>query len=598
MSVPANSLLDGFLENVQTTLDRSTLDKPSWVISNFRNPKDARKPWSFEDHEYQIEILGAGDTVHTVTGQKCAQVGFSTLEIIDTLTFAAIHDSLKAAYILPSAKFAQEFSQLRVDPIIVESPRIRSMLSGDTDNKSAKKIGSCFIVFRGTSGEAQAISIDLDLLVIDEVNFCNPKILSSFSSRLQHSDLKLRRMFSTPTLPGYGISKLVEQGSKGIYSVRCSHCNTVVFPDFFRDLRGVKLFKYLNQVEKQPTDLRPDDIAPLKDYLADHPTDVHLACEKCGRSLEPSLRDASRREWVHEHPERFREGNRSYYVRPFDVPKYNPTQEVLLSMGEYTYADFVNFRLGLPHESSDNSFMVEQIKRYCTIQQVPIQVLLSGSYRESLRGRRTFIGADLGKTNHVVIGIENYSGSLEIICCCTVDTAELRELFGEAHFGKWLEKLFVAITATKMVIDSAPSYEPALYTFSRLPLNTSFGAYYVQRTPGKTDIYDFKENQGSANICRTEHFDELASVMNAGNILLPTDSETKGVLNHLGNFKKIKVTNSKGVVTEIWQNTGGPDHYTHAIGYLWAAYSSTAKRNRGGGGNVVPFPTISTVRMK
>jgi len=592
----SNPLLIDLIDNVRSSIDRTSVDYATWLCNNFQNPKRPQEPWSFKDHEFQVEIASAGDDVHTLDAQKCAQVGLSTIEILSLLAFAALHDSLKAAYVLPTAKFAQDFVQLRFDPIIRQSPRISSLLSNANDNKSMKQVGTCHLVFKGTSGESQAISVDLDMLMVDEVNFCNAKVLSSFSSRLQHSDLRLFRRFSTPTLPGFGISLLAKEGSMGRYLVKCLHCGHWCAPSFFRDLRGRNLQAFLARFEKSATDIRPADISHLQDWFREAPggNDAHLVCEHCQRNLEASLRDASRRQWVHESPTKFKEGHRSYYVKPFDLPKYNATPEVLLSMKDYTYGDFVNFRLGEEHESAENSFLVNLIKSYCTVPPTPIGNILAGASGHA--PGTLYIGSDLGKTNHVAIGREGASGQLEVICFCTVDVAQLREMFGEANFGKWLAKVFLGGKARRMVLDSAPSYEPALFCYGQLPLDCSFGAYYVQRGVGKPDIYDFKSGQGVVNICRTEAFDELAAALNSGGLLLPSDSEKLGVLDHLGNFKKVKTMDSKGGTRESWQDVGGPDHYAHALLYLWAAYTSMVNRRKAS--NVLAFPSVGKAKMK
>lgn len=589
-----SGLKSDFAEELEASLDRSSLDMPQWAIANFKNPKRPSEPWSFLNHEYQIEILAAGDDVQSVDIEKSAQVGCTVLEIVWMLTWAALHDSMKIAYVLPTAKFAQEFAQLRIDPLIQESPRIVNLMSSEADSKTLKKVGTCFVLFKGTSGEAQAISTDLDAIICDELSYCNQKVLSTYQSRLQHSDLKLERYFSTPLLPGHGISKRVEVGSLGTYQVKCNHCEKWSWPNFMTDLRGKLFNRWLDSVQKTISDLRPEDIIRLEQRLQDHDNDIYLACQHCGKSLEAALRMADRREWVHERLDLFLKGRRSYRVRPFDVPRYNPTQEVLLSMSKYLYSDWINMRMGLSYASAENSFIQAQLLASATIRPVPISVLMSGSW---FRGRPLFIGADLGKTNHIVIGVEGDSGLLEIICMTTINTRELAALYGEAHFGKWLFDLFCNSGAVRMVIDSAPSYEPALYCVGMLPIDTTFGAYYVQRGTGRSDIYLFKEGNGVVNICRTEHFTEFAGECNAGKVKLPSqDNLREEILPHFDALKLVKTMDSKGALKEAWDNNGADDHYCHAAGYCWAAFSSLARRFTGAA--IAPPVTVQTVRMK
>lgn len=619
-SNPASSpLFDDFIDSVKTSSNRGSISAPKWICDNFQNPKNPQKPWSFDDHEFQIEILEADDNVQELNVEKCAQVGLSTIQIMALMAFGALHDSLKAAYILPTARFAQEFTQLRIDPIISESPRVSALVSPDADSKSAKKIGSCFVVFRGTSGETQAISIDLDMMIVDELNFCNQKVLSSFSSRMQHSDYQLKRNFSTPTQPKFGISGLASKGSQGRYHVKCSKCNTWSTPEFFRDVRGSVLSYWMDRFDKDITAIRPDDIDSLVETYEDMGVlpadDIYMVCPSCNHSIEGDLRNKEKRAWVHASPSLFKQGKRSYAVKPFDLMKYNPAHTVLLSMKDYTYSDWVNFRLGNPHASAEDSFMVDTIKGFARGTGYGLTGFLSrdtsvssiGVGRTFLlnngigSGVEIFIGADLGKMNNVVIGAA-MGGKLHIIAFGRVGTNQLLQRYGEANFGMLLVELFHSLRATRMVVDSAPSYEPALYCHAKLVLDTVFGSYYVQRGTGKPDIYLFKDGTGVVNICRTEHFDELAGEVNAGRVVMPNSMQGSGgseelslFYQHLANLLKIKVLNSKGQANQVWE-AQGPDHYTHALGYCYAAYASVAKRFKSA--VILPFPGLSTVKMK
>ena len=617
----ASPLFDDFIESVKSSSNRGSISAPKWICDNFQNPKNPQKSWTFDDHEFQIEILESDDNVQELNVEKCAQVGLSTIQVMSLLAFAALHDSLKAAYILPTAKFAQEFTQLRIDPIINESPRIAALVAPDIDNKSAKKVGSSYVVFKGTSGETQAISIDLDMMVVDEHNFCNQKVLSSFSSRMQHSDYKLKRNFSTPTQPKFGISALADKGSRGRYLVKCSHCNTWSAPEFFRDVRGSVLSYWMDRYDKDITSIRPDDIESLIETYETMQVlpsqDIHMVCNGCKKSIEADLRNKDRRGWVHAHPTLFNQGKRSYAVKPFDLLKYNPADTVLMSMKEYMYGDWINFRLGNPYASAEDSFMVDTIKSFAKGGGYNLRSLMprvdsltpgqAGLGRSFLMnhgigsGADLFIGADLGKMNNIVVGV-GHDNRLRIVAFGRVGTQELIQRYGEANFGMYLTQLFMSLRATRMVEDSAPSYEPALHCYAKLPLDTAFGSYYVQRGTGKSDIYTFKDGQGVVNICRTEHFDELAGEVNAGKVILPAGmdgsdgaEELSLFYQHLDNLRKIKVLDSKGQTKQVW-DAQGPDHYTHALGYCYAAYASVAKRFKSA--VVLPFPGLSRVKVK
>ena len=553
---------DAFIENMEAQIDRGSLIQADWIVKNFTSPRNNNLAWSYKDHEYQIEIANCGDDVPTVWVKKCAQVGLSTLELVLALAFCALHDYLKLAYVLPTAKFATEFSAMRMDPAILSSPKIASLVSKDTDNVGMKKIGTCFLIMRGTSGETQAISIDLDCLVIDEYNFANQKILSTFSSRLQHSLLKLRRNFSTPTLPEYGVSGGYDTSSQGLRAVFCTRCNHWVFPSFFADV------------------VIPGFAKPLNDFRAidkDHQgvKDAYLSCPNCRKALTiENLNDPDKREWVHRNPTATAKG---FHVMPWDVPKYNPIPEILADIENYTYQDWCNFRLGLDYESSENSFQESVINTNSVIPPISIETIrlgLSGIYGG-------YLGSDLGKTNHVIIGIPSVFGTLDIVCLARVDVKKIVADTGDVHFGPWLRDIFVKIAGRKSVIDHAPAWEPALHMVSTLPDKAAYGAYYsANPKKGNLDIYSFDDNKGAVTIERDRHLDDLCEAVNNGKIrFLQKDHPEMSIMRkHLKNIKKVKQTNSKGQNVETWVSLSSDDHYAHALGYLWAAYSSDEHR--------------------
>lgn len=551
---------DAYVDGIKAQLDRSSLVPSDWVVKNFRHPKNDRIPWSFEDHEFQIEIINQGDDVPVVWTKKCAQVGLSTLQIVSLLTFCATHEFLKIAYVLPTAKFATEFSAMRMTPMILASPVINGLVSSDTDNTGTKKIGTCFMIMRGTSGETAAISIDLDCLVIDEINFCNQKVLSSFSSRLQHSLLKLRRVFSTPTIPKYGVSAGFDTSTQAFRAVHCDHCSKWVLPDFFNDVVIPGFDKPVNLYRKGDHE---------------HPgvKEAYLACPSCrGELTIANLNNPDKREWVHLYPDRLEKG---YQVYPWDVPKYNPIPDVLYSIKDYTYQDWNNFRLGVDHESAENSFVLETVKRNAVLPPISVERLLNGEVHG------IFIGSDLGKTNHLMVGVPNRTlGTLDIITLARPDVEFLHRYSDEGTLGVFLKDLFLKGWGIRSVIDHAPSWEPALFLHQQLPEGKSFGAYYVKPQNGKLDIYVFNEKTGAVNIDRNSHFDDVVGAVNGGKVRFPLlDSpEMDVMLSHLAVMKKIQQVNSKGQAEEVWTSTSDADHFAHALGYLWCAYSSVEER--------------------
>lgn len=260
---------------------------------------------------------------------------------------------------------------------------------------------------------------------------------------------------------------------------------------------------------------------------------------------------------------------------PWDVPKYNELQEVLFSIHRYKlHSDWVNFRLGLDHSSAENSFLKEVIERNTSGTGCTADNIVSKGYR------RVYIGADLGKTSWITIGIDTDAG-LRIICAVSITVASLPE----QNLGKFLVMLMRQLAGIRSIVDAAPNYETALYMTNNLYDTQAYGAYYGGSKTNILDIYNFNDKEGIVSMDRDASFDDLAKAVNSGlitfceptEVVVDKDGNKESVLmKHLCAMKKVKVMTSKGKLA-TWTNTG-PDHFAHALNYCYAAYASVNER--------------------
>jgi hypothetical protein len=320
---------------------------------------------------------------------------------------------------------------------------------------------------------------------------------------------------------------------------------------------------------------------PTSDFRTDHLpfVDVNEAwyrCPHCKQQIkEENLADPSKREWVDRHPGHFRKG---FKVTPWDLVKYNPLADVLGDIRKYHYGDWVNFRTGQEFESADNSFMASVIDRNTVVNPISLDTLLSGGYHG------LFIGVDLGKVAHLVVGAASENG-LDIICAMQIDVAKLPE----QNLGKLLVQLSRAVRCPKQVVDSMPDYSVALHLHS---VNCGFGAIYGTNS-STLDIYVWDEKKGVVKIDRDLHFDDLANAVNAGKVRFTTDQPL--MQQHLSVMKKATVETAKGKVKK-WISTSTEDHFAHALGYCWAAYASIAERYVVS--RLIMPPGVGKVRLK
>jgi hypothetical protein len=571
------SAFNNFVDVIKNSVDRGALSYSDWIATNFTHPKNNLQNWSWKDHEFQIEIFDQGADVRSSSVIKPAQVGLSEGTIRWGLAFSATNDFLKIAYVLPTASFAASFAATRVSPAIENSPLVKALVSTDTDNVKYKKIGSCFLFMLGTSGEKSGISVDLDALIVDEKNFCNMTVLQTMNSRLIHSKLKLYRSFSTPTLTNFGISSDYDNGSQAVRLCKCDHCgsweeltwDSIEIPGFTQSIK----------------DFNVQD--------AKHPgvKEAYLKCMSCKRPLSiNNLNDPAKRQWVHKNTERFKDGIKSYQVTPWDVPTVNLVPEVLGDVAKYGKEKWTQFRMGHAYDSADNSFLYSSMTAYALNWDCAwkLEDMWLGRYRTA---RTCYFGVDLGKHhNYLTVGVENDHGGMDVVGAFIVTQEMIREKCdGDVVFGKYLEKLGKCVRLGKGITDHAPAYEVALHLITHGDKRW-FGSYYKGASSSTNpDIYKFNDLSGTVTIQVNENFTEMAALVNSGVIrFIQEDFGDYGELfRHFSAMKKQRTENAKGQAVEEWiavKLNGAEsvmDHFAHSVGYCYAAFASSEKRDSG-----------------
>lgn len=513
-----------------------------WIIANTRDPRNSAKPWSFKDHEFQIGILD--DEATRVIVRKCSQVGVSEMTVRLLLAMLAIFTSSTAIYTLPTTSFARKFSKSRIDTVIKASSELKALMPSGSDSSELKQLGNSFLYVSGSFGQGAAISIPADILINDEVDFSNQKALTTFSSRLGHAEGGgIRREFSTPTVEGYGVSKSYSISSQARYMVKHDRCGQWVAPDWFDDVvipgfdDAIMEFEALDyQVSKYKVE------------------QAHLLCPHCRHEItQANLCDASKRQWVHTYPDRVVHG---YQVMPYDVPVYNPIPKTLSYIEEYERkADWVNFKVGLPFEDAESSFLkerIDQATRLITLLPVP-----GAAYG-------AVMGVDIGKTSWVTLGLP-IDGKLHVVY------KERIRQGGDNELTDRLQTLMDYFGVVKCVIDAAPDFSTALTMIEKNYEGRVFGCYYVRSTGTKMTNVIVDEAELVLKVDRTGTFDTLAKFVNGGAILFSKDVEQETVSKHLQAVKRVSQTNNQGELIHSWVSTDD-DHYAHSLNYLVMAY--------------------------
>ena len=510
----------------------SALESVSRWICEHTSLED--KKFSFKNHEFQTQI--ADDLSPTVVVQKPTQVGMTELSVRIMLALCGIRRNFKVIYILPSAKFAGEFAKTRVDPIVETSTRLSALVVKGADGAMMKRIGTSTMYMGGAATKGQAISRPADALFMDEVDFANQEVLTSYEGRLGHALDPMRRKFSTPTLSDYGINKELLVSDRHRYLVKCERCNTWQAPDFNTDVsipgfhaEEFKLF--------------------TKEHLRQPEIDISnavLLCQKCCRSIESSLRDPSRRRWVAQVTEV--QMIRGYEVKPFDLPMYNTTPILISRFANYAdEEDYWNFCQGEVYDSEENQVNADIVSTCFTLpaQQSEISGLC--------------MGVDVGKHRcHVMIGkgrevFHRYTLRIE-----------------DGEFLDQIKALYLQHKCIQGVIDIGPDS-----TLSR-GLHTAFGDGFLMCAYRK-DIaadpwyYTLDEDKGVVSTQRTKGFNMLVKDLNRKAWSFTPGSDKAEVLSQFLGMKRLKKDDTdEGERTTVWEKTGD-DHYLHALMYLQVA---------------------------
>jgi hypothetical protein len=541
--------------------DRRDLAK--WIE---QNTYIGGKRWSYKNHEFQERI--ASDDSQEIVIIKSAQLGVSELSLRMAAGLVMLMPgAFSVGYVFPNSGFSAQYSKTRFNPIVQGSPALRNAIgSGDLDAAEVKTFGpGKQIYFKGASTGQSAISTTLDAIIFDEYSFMDQEVAGDYTSRLIHSDYKIKVRLSTPTHPGDPISSAFESSRQWLNFCKCHHCGERFYPSFYDHVRISGFDRHLDEITQDSL------------HTVDYST-ARLHCPKCGEvpSLQPE-----HREWVLVNPES-RHLATGYRLSPFDAPNVISVPYLIEASTSYaSKAKFRQFNLGLPAADAESGLTSEDLDR--------IGVETPGT---------TFtthvMGIDLGLTCHFAIGGLDPQGRLGIVHYERVPLSKFRERYFHLK-----SEYRVSIT----VSDIQP--------FSDLVMSVSaddsnlFGALYVTRQG--LELFDVKDREADpdsalagvrqVHINRNAAFDKFLADVRDGKVWVRKRPDWELFKTHLQDMKRASATLRNGEYTSVWTKSAkGQDHYHHAA----AAYLATAAQMRGIASGALSShgPAVSTFRLR
>jgi len=329
----------------------------AWLLNN-NIVNENGYPMEFKDHSFMVKPFT--DDARKQVARKCSQIGWSTLAILRSFHLAR-YAKANIIHTFPSRNMSKEFVVPKVDPLIKKNDVISKMVGQDSMN--LKGIGDRFIYYRGSYEQTEAISISASVLINDEYDRSNWRVLKTYRSRLddarrENPELGWEWQFSNPSIPGRGVDDYWQKSDQKHWFVKC---------------RGCGHYWYL----KWPESIN------LKTQKK--------ICFKCGK--EYSKDDLRGGEWVAKFKNKKISG---YWISQLFVP-WIPAEKIINDSKE-DIEIFHNFTLGMPYISKDTSVSRDDI----------IKCLSPGFNPKT----SVAMGVDNGIVKHYVIG--NRTGIFEI----------------------------------------------------------------------------------------------------------------------------------------------------------------------------------------
>lgn len=194
-----------------------------WIHeNNFVNEK--KNQINFKNHFFLFDIYS--DFSKEIVIKKSAQVGVSTTMIFKKLHLAK-NLGVSTIYTLPSESDIWEFVPTKVDKIIMANSAIRKLLT--KNSATLKEIGGSFIYYKGTISKTAPIMTTADLLIHDELDRSDQKIINQFKSRTigykgETPSFTGKWTLSNPSVVNNGIDFEWKKSDQKEWMITCPKC--------------------------------------------------------------------------------------------------------------------------------------------------------------------------------------------------------------------------------------------------------------------------------------------------------------------------------------------------------------------------------------
>jgi hypothetical protein len=375
---------------------------------------------------------------YTLVLMKCAQVGFTIMEMLAVIYLGLKFQPATVGMFLPDMNLAGLKSSERFMPIVRTVPDAHKLMTMDSADGSGRKvgegnvrtrrIGDAMFVFSWTSGRATTESIPMDILSFDEVQEMTLEQMEKTRERLSASAIRFTLMGSTANWPDSDIHHWYKRGSQYRFHTECPHC-----------LAKKPLDEYF------PACIKFDAVLDRHRYVC--------ANIDCGGWID----DPQRGEWMPDAPdnEKGEAPIRSIHFPQFLSPTISPGEIIFAYNTATDMKNFFNRKLGKPYLDPTQvpvtlehlAKCVEAGKEACVVWKT--------------RAKNTYMGIDqMGNYNVIVIKERLPDGRQAVI--------HVEEIYSSDPFARSSE-LMEAFGVAVCVVEINPNYNDAKRFANRHP---------------------------------------------------------------------------------------------------------------------------------
>jgi hypothetical protein len=487
-------------------------DPPIWAFLHLRT--DSGGHLDFLERRYLEDIIADERPAHVCVA--CAQSG-KTITYLSKTWHRLLHPRSSefiptAIYTFPTASDVSEFSKARAKLMIEASPLLSQEIGNVYTSELMLGKSGWTIYFRGTKTDRAALSIPAGMLVHDELDRSQPDTLQMFSDRVRASADPHRFLFSTPTVPRFGVSAEWEFSDQAEWQWECGECKA---DQVFAPMdRSVHWTAHLDRDGRR------------------------FACCHCGATVNREWVTAGR--WV-----RMAASEVAGYHITGIMPPMASAERLCAELVRATFNEiFVQGHIGLPEVSGDK--------------QLTDDVIAFGDWPNALKhDGPCYAGLDQGKKLDLVVG----DGKGRIVAVCRYDD------WSEVHSA------MVAYNIKRIVCDSQPDSRPVQDMVARFPRRVLLADYSLRTV--QQEPFEVMGDEPRVRIHRTGILDWGRDRILAGpvdgdcwpKLSFGLEQELKAQLTAP---QRTMVKDGHGQLTAQWVETT-PDHLRHAHGYYLVA---------------------------